>query len=191
MQKQLLLFLLLSFSACSVFAQKTTIRGRILDKSKEPLTGANIFLRDTYDGATADAEGKFQFDTEETGPQVLLVTYIGYDSVSQKVTLPGGVFDFNPIMKESYNELKVVVISAGAFEASDERKVTVLKPLDIVTTASAGGDTYGALKTLPGAQVSTGDQEGLFVRGGTGSEAQTFIDDNGNAWSINDWQMFA
>jgi hypothetical protein len=79
-------------------------------------------------------------------------------------------------MQEGFNALKMVVISAGAFEASDEKKVTILRPLDIVTTASAGGDTYGALKTLPGAQVSTGDQEGLFVRGGTGSEAQTFID---------------
>lgn len=167
--------LLLLFVA-NLFAQKTTIRGRILDKSKEPLTGANIYLRDTYDGATADADGKFQFDTEETGAQVLQVTYLGYDSVVQKVTLTGGVFEFNPVMRESYNELKVVVISAGSFEASDERKVTVLKPLDIVTTASAGGDTYGALKTLPGAQVSTGEQEGLFVRGGTGTEAQTFID---------------
>jgi len=175
MQKHLL-FLLFTFFALSLFAQKTTIRGRVLDKSKDPLTGANIYLCDTYDGATADAEGKFQFDTGETGPQVLQVTYIGYDSVSQKVTLTSGVFEFNPVMKESYNELKVVVISAGSFEASDERKVTVLKPLDIVTTASAGGDTYGALKTLPGAQVSTGDQEGLFVRGGTGTETQTFID---------------
>lgn len=147
-----------------------------MDKAKEPLVGANIFLVDTYDGATSDAEGNFQFDTEETGAQILLVKYLGYDSVNQPVTLQGGVFEFNPILRESFNELKVVVISAGSFEASDERKVTVLKPLDIVTTASAGGDTYGALKTLPGAQVSTGDQEGLFVRGGSGTEAQTFID---------------
>lgn len=139
--------------------------------------GANIYLLDTYDGATSDAEGNFQFETEETGAQILLVKYLGYDSVQQQVKLQGGVVEFNPVLRESFNELKVVVINAGAFEASDERKVTVLKPLDIVTTASAGGGTDGALKTLPGAQVSTGDQGGLFVRGGgAGSEAQTFID---------------
>jgi vitamin B12 transporter len=68
-----------------------------------------------------------------------------------------------------------VVISAGAFEASDEKKSTVLKPLDIVTTAGSNGDNYGALKTLPGTQ-QTNDREGLFVRGGTGAETQTFID---------------
>ncbi len=170
--------LLLFFSTFSgsLFAQKNTIQGRVLDKSKDPLVGANIFLLDTYDGATSDVNGNFKFETDETGSQVLLVKYLGYDSVMQQVTLNGGVFDFNPVMRESFNELKVVVISAGSFEASDERKVTVLKPLDIVTTASAGGDTYGALKTLPGTQVSSGDQEGLFVRGGSGTEAPTFID---------------
>ncbi len=172
-----MLYVLPSIFSISLFAQKTTIQGQVLDgKSKEPLIGANIFLVDTYDGATSDADGKFKFETEESGQQVLLVKYLGYDSVSQQVSLNGGVFEFNPKLRESFNELKVVVISAGAFEASDERKVTVLKPLDIVTTASAGGDTYGALKTLPGAQVSSGDQEGLFVRGGSGTEAQTFID---------------
>jgi hypothetical protein len=68
-----------------------------------------------------------------------------------------------------------VVISAGSFEASDEKKGTVLRALDIVTTAGSNGDSYGALKTLPGTQ-QTNDREGLFVRGGTGAETQTFID---------------
>jgi hypothetical protein len=171
------IFLSIFLFSASLFAQKTTIRGKVMDsKSKDPLIGANIYLRDTYDGATSDAEGNFQFETEETGTQVLEAKYLGYDSATQQVNLTGGVVEINPMLRESFNELKVVVISAGSFEASDERRVTILRPLDIVTTASAGGDTYGALKTLPGAQVSTGDQEGLFVRGGTGTEAQTFID---------------
>jgi vitamin B12 transporter len=175
MKKQFFTLCFLCFSALIV-AQKTIISGRVTDKSKEALVGANVFLRDTYDGATTDAQGNFKFETEETGAQVLQAIYLGYDSLVQQVTLKGGLVEYNLVMRESFNELKVVVISAGSFEASDERKVTVLKPLDIVTTASAGGDTYGALKTLPGAQVATGDQEGLFVRGGTGSEAPTYID---------------
>ncbi len=78
-------------------------------------------------------------------------------------------------MKEALNELNVVTISAGTIEASDEKRTTVLKPLDIVTTASGQGDIVGALKTLPGAQ-QVGESEGLFVRGGTGSETKTIID---------------
>lgn len=166
----LLLFSLL------VSSQTTIIRGKVTEKNKAPVIGANVQLLDTYDGATVDAEGNFKFETTETGDYMLQATCLGYDTFTQKINLRGGEINLNPILKEGFNELKTVVISAGAFEASDEKKVTVLRPLDIVTTASAGGDTYGALRTLPGAQVSSGDQTGLFVRGGTGSETQTFID---------------
>lgn len=175
MKTALFCFFFLLFSS-SIFTQTTIVSGRVTDTEGKPLPGANLLLRDTYDGATSDADGRFRFETEETGAQILQVTYLGFDSSVQKITLSGGELTVNPVLKESFNELKVVVISAGAFEASDEKKVTVLRPLDIVTTASAGGDTYGALKTLPGAQVSTGDVEGLFVRGGSGTEAPTYID---------------
>ncbi|MCH4565681.1 Plug domain-containing protein, partial [Halomonas sp. EGI 63088] len=68
-----------------------------------------------------------------------------------------------------------VVLSAGTFEAGDNSKVSVLKPLDVVTTASALGDFVGALQTLPG--TSTVAEDGrLFVRGGEAEETQIFID---------------
>ena len=71
--------------------------------------------------------------------------------------------------------MQEVVITAGAFEANDENKVAVLKPLDIYTNAGAGGDIMGAIRTLPGTQ-SQSDQTGLFVRGGDASESQVIID---------------
>jgi len=68
------------------------------------------------------------------------------------------------------------VISAGTFEAGGANsKVTVLKPLDVVTTASALGDFVGALQTLPGTTTVAEDGR-LFVRGGEAEETQIFID---------------
>ena len=81
----------------------------------------------------------------------------------------------NVELKELFNELNAVVITAGAFEASDEKKNTILKPLDIVTTAGADGDIYGALETLPGAS-KVGNDDGLYVRGGSDYETKTVID---------------
>ena len=51
----------------------------------------------------------------------------------------------------------------------------MLKPLDIVTTASAEGDIYGAVNTLPGTQI-VGETGRLFVRGGASYETKTFMD---------------
>ena len=50
-----------------------------------------------------------------------------------------------------------------------------MSSLDIATTAGSNADITAALKTLPGAQ-QVGEQEGLFVRGGTGQETKQFID---------------
>ncbi|MBL7766658.1 MAG: TonB-dependent receptor [Chitinophagaceae bacterium] len=165
---------LLIFLATGSQAQ-TTISGKVTDTKGEALIGVNMAIKNSYDGATTNAQGEYSFETSEKDSVILTATYIGFVSQEKKILLNQKNIQVNFAIKEKINDLKAVVISAGAFEASDEKKGTVLKPLDIVTTAGSNGDNYGALKTLPGAQ-QTNDREGLFVRGGTGSETQTFID---------------
>jgi hypothetical protein len=79
------------------------------------------------------------------------------------------------MLREEVTEMKAVVVNAGSFEASDRKRTTVLKSLDLVTIAGQQADLVAALKTLPGAQ-QVGEQEGLFVRGGTGTETKVHID---------------
>ncbi len=154
---------------------QTKISGKVTDTKGDALIGVNIAVKNSYDGATSNAKGEFSFDTSEKDSITITATYIGYLPQEKRVALNEKAIIVNFSLREKMNELKAVVISAGSFEASDEKKGTVLKPLDIVTTAGSNGDNYGALKTLPGAQ-QTNDREGLFVRGGTGAETQTFID---------------
>ena len=52
---------------------------------------------------------------------------------------------------------------------------TIFRAIDIATTAGATADIAGALNTLPGTQ-KVGESGRLFVRGGDGNEAKTFID---------------
>lgn len=165
---------LILLSIQGLFAQ-TKISGRINDQKKQPLPGVNVYIKDSYDGASTDANGNYSFTSSDTGEVTLVASFIGFDQIEKKVRLDGKDISVTLNMKEALNELKVVTISAGTIEASDEKKTTVLKPLDIVTTAGAQGDIVGALKTLPGAQ-QIGESEGLFVRGGSGNETKTIID---------------
>ncbi|HMK06646.1 MAG TPA: TonB-dependent receptor, partial [Flavobacterium sp.] len=68
-----------------------------------------------------------------------------------------------------------VVVTAGTMESGDKARVSVLKPLDIVTTAGSAGNIIAALQTLPGTQ-NVGEDGRLFVRGGEANETQTFVD---------------
>jgi hypothetical protein len=154
---------------------QTLIKGRVSDRKKEKLAGANVFLKGTYDGSTADTEGRFSFSTSEKDTAVIQVSFVGYEPYSQKIKLSKTTLEFDIVLEEQANELNTVVISAGAFEASDEKKMTMLKPLDIVTTAGAGADITAVMQLLPGA-TRVGEREGLFVRGGSALETKVVID---------------
>lgn len=155
---------------------QVVIRGTVKDPKNNPVPGASVSIKDSYDGGTVDSAGRFSFKAFDKGNQVLVISNIGFKTVEQPVRLEGGPLEFNIVLRPEISELTAVVISAGTFEASDrKRAAAVLDPIDIVTTASANGDITGALKTLPGAQ-QVGESEGLFVRGGTAAETKTFID---------------
>ncbi|MFC4633096.1 carboxypeptidase-like regulatory domain-containing protein [Dokdonia ponticola] len=167
------IYALLLLFCISSYGQ-TTVTGTVTDSKGIPIEGANVYLDGTYDGASSGVDGTFSFTTSETGDQVLIVTFLSYESYSYFGPV-SSMKDLPIKMKEDVNSLNTVVISAGSFEASDNSKISVLKPLDVVTTASALGDFVGALQTLPGTTTVAEDGR-LFVRGGDAGETQIFID---------------
>ena len=167
-------FFILVLINSSAIAQ-VKISGQITDNRNKPLPGISISLQDSYDGATSDSSGHYSFSTVEKGGHILKATAAGYKSFEEKITIDDVPIVVNFSLKEEITELKAVVISAGTFEASDQKRATALNPIDIVTTASANGDITNAIKTLPGTQ-QVGESEGLFVRGGTAAETRIFID---------------
>ncbi|MBX2945672.1 MAG: TonB-dependent receptor [Cyclobacteriaceae bacterium] len=156
-------------------AAQTKISGTVVDAKGEPVPGANVLLLDTYDGATSGTDGKFLFTTAELGLQTLAVKFIGYKEFRLQIDLSKPQNNLSVTLKEEVNQLEAVTITAGAFAASDESRRTIFKALDIATTAGATADIAGALNTLPGTQ-KVGEEGRLFVRGGDGNEARTFID---------------
>ena len=168
------LFLLATiFSAQSLLAQHE-ISGIIIDKKQQPIVGANIYIKGTYDGAVSDKNGQFVFTSEKTGTQILVISFLSFETKE----ISGEINDFNNLqiqLVEKFDPLNAVIINAGNFEAGTASEASVLKPLDIVTTAGSVGNIIAALETLPGTQ-SVGEDGRLFVRGGDASETQTFID---------------
>jgi hypothetical protein len=153
---------------------QTTISGKVTDTKGVPVFGANVYLKGTYDGGSTDEKGNFAFKSSETGIQTLVVSFLSYEEYTLKASIET-LQKLAITLKEDVNTLDAVIISTSTFEAGDNAKVTALKPLDVVTTASALGDFVGALQTLPGTTTVAEDGR-LFVRGGDAEETQIFID---------------
>ncbi|CDF79721.1 TonB-dependent receptor [Formosa agariphila KMM 3901] len=168
------LLILMSLLTLNQVCAQTLISGRVTDAKQNPIAGANVYLEGAYDGGTSDASGTFSFKTTETGAQILIVSFISFETYRKA----GDVSNFQDVeikLREDVNALDAVVLSAGTFSAGDNSKVNALSSLDVVTTASALGDFVGALQTLPGTTTVAEDGR-LFVRGGEANETQIFID---------------
>ncbi len=151
------------------------ISGKVSFKNKG-VSEVNVTLKDTYDGATTDAQGNFTFETSEKGPHKITFAHPKYENVERDISIENQDVSLNIDLKEQISEIDAVVVSAGSIEASDKKRATaLLTPIDIYTTAGADGQISSALTYLPGVQ-KVGGTEGLFIRGGTGTESKIFMD---------------
>lgn len=171
MKKLLTLFALIIVAQLTA---QTRISGTVTDKKGIPIPSANVYLENTYDGTTTDVSGNFSFETNEIGMQTLVISYITFKTFKQTADVKT-LNELKIILKEATNTLDAVELVAGSFQAGDNTKVSVMGPLDVVTTAGVAGDFIAALQTLPGTQT-VGEDGRLFVRGGTAEETQVFID---------------
>ncbi|MDZ7607963.1 MAG: carboxypeptidase-like regulatory domain-containing protein [Cyclobacteriaceae bacterium] len=171
--KTFAIVLTIAFLNAEAYCQKT-ISGRVTDNHHQPVFGANVYLKKTYDGAATDSIGGFNFSTSENALQLLVVSCIGYKETEHALDLSKSQESIQLTIDEEINKIDGVTITAGAFEASDTKKSVLLRTFDIVTTAGATADITGVMNTLPGTQT-VGEEGKLFVRGGDGREAKTFI----------------
>ncbi len=174
------MFLLLSGS---ISGQKPgDLRGFVFGQSTgEPLLFANIILQGTTSGAMSDANGYFIISNVKPGEYRVMITYIGYDTLIESVTIkPDEITSRRFYMKERLHQIGRYTVSAERQSDLTETKTSVIKvtPKQIERVPSIGGqaDLAQYLQVLPGV-VSTGDQGGkLYIRGGSPIQNKVLLD---------------
>ncbi|GAA3920002.1 TonB-dependent receptor [Hymenobacter algoricola] len=169
------LFLSAALLTATLGQAQNQLRGTVTDKKGEAIPGANIYLKGNFEGTSTDSLGRFVLRTTLSGPHTLVASSVGYGSQERLLRLGTDTTALRLALPEAANLLGGVTISAGMFAAGDEKRMTALNPLDIVSTAGAGADITSVMQNLPGT-AKVGEQEGLFVRGGSATETNTLID---------------
>ena len=74
------IYMLLSINL--TYAQIKNITGIIIDEeSREPLTGASVTVKGSRQGCISDLDGKFTLQQTLRGQQMLVISYIGYQTI--------------------------------------------------------------------------------------------------------------
>lgn len=150
-----------------------TIRGRIIDASKQTLPGASIYIENLRTGVTSDVNGYYTFSNLNPGTYTIKISYVGYSPVEMKITIPAGKTLEKDVVLNEGLELQEVVVG-GTFQGQRRAINSQKNSLGITNVVSA--DQVGkfpdsnigdALKRISGINVQYDQSEARFgqVRG--------------------------
>jgi hypothetical protein len=159
-----------------------SIKGFVYEESTgEPMMFTNVYLRGTTFGGATNENGYFNINRIPDGRYTLLITSVGYDTISETFNLSKGQsISRKYYMKETSQKLETVTITADKIEARTETKTSVITvtPKTITKIPSVGGQADFAqyLQVVPGV-IFTGDQGGqLYIRGGSPIQNKVLLD---------------
>lgn len=163
-----------------------TVRGRIIDATKQTLPSASIYIEKLHTGVTSDVNGFYTFSNLDPGTYTVKVSYVGYSPVELKITIPAGrTLEKDVVLNEGV-ELQEVVVG-GAFQGQRRAINSQKNNMGITNVVSA--DQVGkfpdsnigdALKRISGINVQYDQGEARFgqVRGTSADLSSVTI--NGN-----------
>lgn len=160
-------------TAAGLTAQEAVLRGQVVTLACDPVAGADVFLLETLEGATTQADGTFALETGYRGEATLVVRGLGYSEGRVSVALPR-TEPVRVTVRVVGVALEPIEAAAGSFNAGAGES-DPLTPLDVVTTPGAHADVLQAVRSLPGTQPV---EEGaaLYVRGGDVAETKVLLD---------------
>ncbi len=122
---------LMLFGSLMAQAQTAVVKGMVTDgNSGEPLIGATVIIEGTATGGSTDVQGNYSFTTSP-GNYVLIVSYIGYETISRSVTLTAGDNKFDFKMAEGGVSLNEILVTGTR---NKNRTITeTAVPVDVIS----------------------------------------------------------
>ncbi|MAU70725.1 MAG: hypothetical protein CML04_01395 [Pseudozobellia sp.] len=172
----------LLFFSLSAQAQKYTVSGTVESSADgETLLGATIFLQGTSYGATTNEYGFFSLTAPE-GDYALVVSYIGFQSISKNISLNQDLkMDFE--LTEEANLLEEVVVSTDQVSKVDLRSPQTglnnltVKEIKQVPVVLGEVDVLKSIQMLPGVTSNGEGAVGFNVRGGAVDQNLVLLDE--------------
>jgi hypothetical protein len=122
----LFLSFILTLSVTSISAQKTTVRGKVIDdKTKATMPYVNVQFDGTNVGVTSDIDGNFYFDTKLPVSKIR-VTSVGYKTFILSIK-PNEVNEIAVKLQVLTNDLDEVVVRTGKYRNRGNAAVELIR----------------------------------------------------------------
>jgi len=157
-----------------IVGQTSTIKGIILNDQNQPVQGANI--TSSNDGTTTNFNGFYILKIPAKKDIKIRISHINYKFIEVSFNLKiGEEFEFNPVLKESYEQIETVVISGS--KRKNLEGITTISPQIIRSVKGAQPGVENLLKTLPGVNITNELSTQYSVRGGNFDENLVYVNE--------------
>ncbi|MCL6259619.1 TonB-dependent receptor [Aquiflexum sp. TKW24L] len=155
-QVLVLLLMIVSFSTTDVFAQTTTISGKVIEEgTKETLVGVNIVVKGKVVGTISDLSGNFTLRVNQAPPLTLIFSMVGFSSKEVEIT-QDNVTNLQVSLSEASILGQEIVVSASRVEESVLTSPVTVERMDIISIREAPqASFYDGLNNLKGVEMST------------------------------------
>jgi len=162
--------MLLCVTAVAI-GQNATIRGTIKDsKTGEPLIGATITIKGTTIGSAAETDGSFLIAKAPVGKQVLVVSYLGFQTLEKELNLsasePNTINLSLQSLSQSLNDVVITGLRKSQLNAINSKR-TATNQRDVLSVDDLGRlpdiNVAEATQRVAGVSIETDAGEGRFI----------------------------
>jgi iron complex outermembrane recepter protein len=152
----LLLLMIVSLGTTEVFAQTTTISGKVTEEgTKETLVGVNIVVKGKVVGTISDLDGNFTLRVNQAPPLTLIFSMVGFSSKEVEITQEN-VSNLQVSLAQTSILGQEIVVSASRVEESVLQSPVTVERMDIISIREAPqANFYDGLNNLKGVEMST------------------------------------
>jgi iron complex outermembrane recepter protein len=163
-------FFLFLFTSMLVNSQTFTVKGKIYDDNKQPLTNASVIIKNTNIGTSSDFDGNYQLNLSK-GTYEIEIRFISYKSKLQIVEVMSQNLTLDFYLQPENNVLDEVLVSAVRVKANSPVTHSNLTKKEIAKR-NLGQDIPILLNYLPSVVTSSDAGAGVGYINVRGSNAE-------------------
>ncbi len=157
--------------ALPLSAQNVVLSGRVTDaQTGDPLVGATVYSTTRRTGTSTNGSGQFKLTLPSNRSLELRISYVGYVSQQQTITLTDDT-ELNIRLSQDTRNLRGVEVvgnrhNFGPQSSQMSAQAVTVKQIQEMPVLLGEPDVLKTLQRLPGVQSSGEGRAGIFVRGG-------------------------
>ncbi|WPO79355.1 TonB-dependent receptor [Flavobacterium sp. KACC 22761] len=158
--------------------KKSKLKGQIIDDEKQPVIGANIFIKELETGTVTDYNGKFSIEVPN-GTYTFVISYVGFKNQEKQITISDDAnINFN--IESDSQQLGEVIVTANKATDIKNTQMSVnklsMQEIKRIPVAMGEPDPLKSILTLPGVTNAGEASSGFNVRGGAADQNLILLD---------------